>query len=730
MSSNLIRFRGPEGNGRPAPVDVALPHDAVEVSRPVNYRKAWQVLRERGWLIGLFAIAVALGTAYFLEKMPAKYTAKAVLQVELEEQKLIRTDESSGQDLRPSEVLNTIVQNIKNTSVLRRVVRNENLALDPEFLPGTHPRTELQLVRSLSTMVTAKLRQDTRLIDIAVTHRNAAIAERLANSVAHEFIRQNLDARFSTIQAANELLYAEAAKLKQKLELSEKHVQTYKEANETVPMEERQNIVVEKLQEINRRFTEAKAERLARESDFRQMQTLQDDPDAILLLPAVQQDPAVSDLRRKVVDAEARVATLALRYKPKYPKMMQAQRELDDLKQTLRNLASRVPQSVRSTYEAAVAREGSLYIALRDAQLESLNLDKKGIQYNVLHREVQSDRALYDSVLKRLKETDTSKNLERAAIAVVEPAVRPIAAIKFPTALTAAAAFFAAAFGAFTLLYLARITNTSIETVDQAESLLGLPVWAAIPVTKPRRKKLLPHVIAADPGSNCAESFRTLRTTASITAPAQEKKILMFTSADPSEGKSFCSVNHAICQAQEGKRTLLIDLDLRRPSLGESFSLPPETPGVTDYLRGKNSVAELARETPYANLFFLPAGPAIPHPSESLSNGAIARLVEEVTEDFDRVIIDTAPINAVSDAFLVLPLADVICLVVRSGRTPQRAVRRAIELMARAEVPPSGIVLNFLPARNGNGYYHYAPKYRYSKEVYGTNGSARVTTSS
>jgi polysaccharide biosynthesis transport protein len=308
---------------------------------------------------------------------------------------------------------------------------------------------------------------------------------------------------------------------------------------------------------------------------------------------------------------------------------------------------------------------------------------------------------------------------------VVEPAIRPVDPLKLPSLLVAAAAFFVGAFGAFALLYLARIANTSIETVDQAEHLLGVPVWAAIPVAKSSRKKLLPHVIAADPASNCAESFRTLRTTATIAKQESEKKILLFTSADPSEGKSFCSVNHAICQAQEGKVTLLIDLDLRRPSVGASFSLPMQTPGVTDYLLDKNSVMELARPTLYENLFVLPAGPMIPNPSEKLSSGAIRNLLEEASANFDRVIIDTAPINAVSDSFLVLPLADVICLVVRSRRTPQRAVQRAIELMVRANVPPSGIVLNFLPARGGNGYYHYAPQYGYNNGVYGTNGSMK-----
>lgn len=207
---------------------------------------------------------------------------------------------------------------------------------------------------------------------------------------------------------------------------------------------------------------------------------------------------------------------------------------------------------------------------------------------------------------------------------------------------------------------------------------------------------------------------------------------MLFTSADPSEGKTFCSLNHAICQAQEGKLTLLIDLDLRRPSIGENFELPEQTPGVTDYLVDKKPLAELIRSTRYANLYVLPAGPVISHPAEEMTDEAIRPLLEEASQRFDRIIIDTAPINAVSDTFLVLHLAQIICLVVRSGKTSRRAIMRAVELMARANVPPSGIVLNYLPKRSGYGcHYYYAPEKGYSsRKASGAGRSSKALLTS
>ncbi len=705
---------------------LAKPSEIIEVNSPVNFGLMFRAIAEKWWLIALISLGMATAAGYIAKKMPVKYEAKAVLQVDQQEKRLINMDEVSQQDLRPSDVVNTIVQNINNSSVLRRVAHVNHLAADPVFLPkSTNVVTEESAAAALGGMVIAKLRPETRLIDITVTHANPAMAQKLANSVAEEFIRQNLDHRFGTTKAANELLVQEAAKLKAKLESSEIKIQAYKESNQTVSMEERENITLEKLKELNKRNTEAKAERLKWEADLNEIKKIAGNPDAILMMPSVLADPAVSDLRRKVVDQEAQVATLSLRYKPKYPKMIQAQRQLADLRLTLRSLASRVERSIQSSYDGAVAREKNLENALREAQTEALVLGKKGIPYNSLVRDAQADRAVYDSVLKRLKETDLSKGLESASIALVEPASLPFIPLKPSAALIIAAAFLLGFFGTWGAVYLLKLANSSIQTVDQAETILGLPVWAAIPMTHRSKTKLTPHVLVEEPDSICSEGFRTLRASTGMAAREEGKKIILFTSADPSEGKTFCSLNHAICQAQEGKLTLLIDLDLRRPSIGENFSLPPETPGVTDYLVDKKPLAELIRATGYANLFVLAAGPVISSAAEELTDDAIRPLLEEASRRFDRIIIDTAPINAVSDTFLVLHLAELVCLVVRSGKTSRRAIMRAVELMARANVPPSGIVLNYLPQRNGAGnHYYYGPKNGYSRKKVSANGHA------
>jgi capsular exopolysaccharide synthesis family protein len=716
-----------ESNHAAAPALPAAP-EIIEVSQPFNFRALFHLCLEKWPLILSTALLIAGIAAFFTLRVPAKYQAKAVLQVQQEEQRLIGTDAVTLEDLRSPEVLNTIVQNVKNSSVLRRVVEINELASDPDFLPGKKGHySEAKLVRALAGMITVKLRPDTRLIDIVVSHSNPHMAEKLANSVAKEFIEQNLADRFNTTKAANGLLYAEAANLKAKLQKSEEQIQAYKESTQTISIEDRQSIIAENLRDLTRRFTEAQAVRLGLQAELAQINSTATNPAAILALPSVQADTAVAELRKKLVEQEALVAALAVEYQPTFPKLQHAREQLAELEKVLQAFAEKVRSSVQSSYNAALARENNLGQALKQSQAEAMELDRKSVGYNVLMRELQSDRALYDSVLKRLKETDLSKGLSQASIALVEPAMQP-SPLRPPALLIIGGAFGLGFLGSLGLLHLLRSARGSIQTVDDAEHLLQLPVWAAIPAEKGSRKKLA-HITAEDPASFCSESFRTLRTTASLAGGKNENKILLFTSADPAEGKTFCTLNYAICQAQEGKRTLLIDFDLRKPSIGENFDLAPETPGVTDYLLQKTPFSELLQPSPYPDLFVLPAGSGIPNPAEELAKGSILELLSEASQHFDRIVIDTAPINAVSDTFWILPFADLVCLVVKSGRTPHRAVRRAMELMLRANVQPSGVVLNYLPPQSGRGYfYHYGSKYNYGS--YGQNGRAKALLNS
>ena len=271
------------------------------------------------------------------------------------------------------------------------------------------------------------------------------------------------------------------------------------------------------------------------------------------------------------------------------------------------------------------------------------------------------------------------------------------------------------------LVWLLQQLDTSIKSVDHAERLLGLPVLGAVPKNKLVKDGKTRLFMSDDPQSLCAEAFRSLRAAMGLLGREEERKVVLFTSAVPSEGKSFCCANYAVAYAQQGKRTLLIDFDLRKPSLAETFGVKGDLPGVTDVMLGKEPLDKCVQKTRFDNLFLLTAGRMVPNPAELMSGPWAKQLIHDAATKFDHVVLDNAPVNAVSDTLLIVKEAQTICVVMHARKTSSRAVQRALEMIRRAGGRPSGVVLNFLPQSAGSGYYYYysGNKYYGNKGVYG-----------
>ena len=266
--------------------------------------------------------------------------------------------------------------------------------------------------------------------------------------------------------------------------------------------------------------------------------------------------------------------------------------------------------------------------------------------------------------------------------------------------------------------------DTSIKTVDEAESLLGLAVFSVVPQMRGVKNGPTSLVVAEKSGSEAAEAFRTLRTFLSTLGATEKRNVFLFTSAMPEEGKTFCTINYAASLAQLGHKTLLIDADMRRPSV-EARILGQENgrPGLTDYLTGKKDLAAVVQPTSVGNLFFIAGGTLAANPAELLARDGLNALIENALQQYERVVLDSAPINAVSDTLLMMKNVHNVCLVVRAAYTSSRHVVRCVQLLQGAEAPLSGIILNRMPQRRGGrsaAYYDYQHHGKYGKEgVYG-----------
>ena len=779
-----------------------------------DFRRFWHSLLERIWIVAICVLAGLFLALGYLARTPKLYQGHTVLEVEFQEPSFLPTDDSTtrmrSMFLASQEALRTIEQNLINQTLLSRVVRSEGLAADdgrallgqgvvPDKRSSTTQRSEKTpepgaknqstsgvttfspleegLGRAMAGMVRPAIRRGTRLIDLYVTHPDPVMAQRLAEAVGREYIRNSIERRASLTEEALRYLLEEEERLKRNLQRSEAAVADYKAKNPdalqlgggTAATGSQQGsgagsggprggLVEDKLQDLNNKLTGAKADRIRLEGELEQIHQSGDNIDVLLQVPSISAAPMVTEARRTVTQIEAAITTYALRYKDKHPKMIAVKASLADAKEKLRQAVLAQPAILRNAIEQTKATEASLQRALQDQQGVAVALNRTAIGWQELARQAETDRALYESVLRQIKETSLSKDVKANAVSVIEHSPLPQSPVSPRPTRTIFLGLLGGLVAGLAFVLGADALDRSIKTVDQAESTVGLPVFAAVPETtdegtvsrlKRRSKKAFGRsnyrVVVETPESPAAEAFRNLRAALSLLGPEAERKVSLFTSALPNEGKSFTSANYSLALAQQGYRVLLIDGDLRRPTMHKIFRFPNSSnnsdedtaPGVTDCLVGEADIASAARQIPAGEfqlvdehiavtariltatggqLSVLAGGRRAPNPAEILAGPFFGQLVAEAARLFDRVVIDSAPILAVSDTLLMTPHVQTLCIVVRAAKTPRQAVRRALSLLAKSGIRPAGLVLNRLRRSRGVGYYYYYASHGYGKE--------------
>ena len=632
-----------------------------------DFRRYWHAFVERIWIVAICVLAglfLALGN---LARTPKLYQAHTVLEVEFQEPSFVPTNDSTTRTrsvfLASQEALRTIEQNLTNQTLLARVVRSEGLAQDggrallgqsvvADKNSSTTERTEPSqtanrmqnasgvttftpleeaLGRGMAGMVHPVIRRGTRLIDLYVTHGDPAMAQRLAEAVGREYIRNSIERRASSSEDALRYLLEEEERLKRNLQKSEAAATEYKAKNPDALQlgggtaatgsqgsGAKGGLVEDNLQDINGKLSAAKADQIRLEGQLQQVDQLGNNIDTLLAIPSIAAAPMVASARSNIIGIEAAITTLALRYKDKHPRMMAAKASLAEAKVKLREAVLAQRPILRNTIDQIKATEASLQQALQNQQGVAVNLNRTAIGYQELARQAETDRALYESVLRQIKDTNLAKDVKANAVSVIEHSPLPNFPVSPKPTKTILLGLLGGLAVGLALVFGVDALDRSIKTVDQAENTLGLPVFAAVPDTTDegpvsrlkRRSKAFRssnyRVVVETPESPAAEAFRNLRAALSLLGPEAERKVSLFTSAVPNEGKSFTSANYSLALAQQGYRVLLIDGDLRRPNVHKIFRFPnarnnsdeDSAPGVTDCLVGEADVASAARQIP------------------------------------------------------------------------------------------------------------------------------------
>lgn len=682
-----------------------------------DFRHLLRLMKEKALVIVLSTLVCVTLAGVYLFFAPRIYSSRAVIYVEQRDKKVVNIEAVDSEDLEAMEVMKTVEQSLGTDEMMLRVIKANHLDKVAEFGGGNaaNPPSDDQLIKALNSRVSIKVRRGTRLIDIMSKSKDPALAQAIALSFVEEYLHQDLNQRTGTSSMANSFLIREADELKGKLEQSEHDLQTYREQHNALSLEDTQNIVVDSLKDLNQRLGQARAERMKLEADYNQYKLIgNSDPKALLAIPSIATSPLVLDAQRLVNDQRGEIADLSRRYRAEHPKYIQAQSRLAQVESDYEKTIVRVGGEVQTAYQSAVENESKIDAALKQQEQASSDLNKVAIPYNVLMHNVEADRDLYQSILTRLKETDITKLIETDPIRLVETpriSAKPVSP-KAPLVL-AASVFFGFGLG-IGICMLIHSMDTSVRSVEEAEQTLHLPVVAAVPRLKKTKAagtwKGMPMV--SEPYSVTAEAFRSLRTVMEL-KETTDRQVILMTSAIPDEGKTFCSTNAAVAFAQQGYRTLIIDTDLRNPSVATALHCPDEAPGLVDYLTGTCELEKAIQKCDINGLSAITAGKGARNPSELLSSGKLARMFSDaVLAGYERIVLDTAPVNAVSDALRLVKFATSTCLVVRAGHTPARATQRAHAALVNARVLDAGIILNCIPTMQ---YYTYGSNEAYGK---------------
>ena len=682
-----------------------------------DFRQLMRLLKDKARIIIFTTLLCVTLAALYLCVAPRIYSSQAVLYVEQRDKKVVDIQDVDQEDLEAMETMKTVEQSLSTDEMMLRVIQANHLADVAEFSGGNpkEPATDDQLIKALTKHVSIKVRRGTRLIDIVTKSKDPVLAQAIAQSFVDEYLRLDMDQRTGISTTANSFLLQEADRLKAKLEESEHAVQEYREKHNALSLEQSQNIVVDSLKDLNTRLGEARADRIKVEADYSQVKLIGvSDPKALLAIPSIATSPFVLDAQHAVNDQSGEIAALSRQYRAEHPKYIQAQSRLAQLQADLDKSIVRAAGDLQTAYQSALENEQKLQVALTQQEQTSSDLNKVAIPYNSLVHNADADRDMYQSIMTRLKETDVTKLIQSAAVRMIEtPRVtsKPVSP-KIPLVLFVSV-FFGIGLGVGVCLLIHSL-DTSVRSVEEAEHTLNLPVIAAVPKLRKSKAagswKGMP--IISEPYSVTAEAFRSLRTVLEL-KDETDRQVLLMTSAIQDEGKTFCSTNTAVALSHQGYRTLIIDLDLRNPSVAKALHCPTGTPGLSDFLSGSVPIEKAIQTTEIKGLSVITAGSTASNPAELLTGEKLARLFNDaVIAGFERVILDTPPVNAVSDALHLVKYASSTCLVIRAGFTPAKASQRAYAALVGARVLDVGIVLNCIPSMK---YYTYGSTAAYGK---------------
>ena len=703
----------------------------------IDLRHLWHVVRQSwGGILGL-CIVVSLLTVLWVMRIDPVYQASTTIMIESQEAKTVSIEEVYGQPPGIREYFLTQFEIIRNRDVAERVADELDLWNNPLFAPPsaaeskTSPtldvrnwlssfyaapadtnaaavddqeRSRAAVINRFMSQLSVEPVEFTQLVVVSFESTDRKLAAEIVNTLARVYIQSQLDAKLQSTQAAGSWLTGRLQDLKAKLDASQQELQTYRDREEILDMSGGQTVDAQELNELTTRLGEARQARVGAENIYRELGgNANYSVEQLMNMPAVLQHPLVLDLAKNVTDAQQEVANLARRYGPEHPKMIAAVARDQSAKSELKQQVMQVAASIEKEYRVVLRNEQNLDQQLATVKEEVASSNRKQFRLRELEQQVEADQRLYEMFFNRAKETSETMGFQSAHARVVEKATPPISPIKPNKLNIVLIAFLLSAIVGVGLAILRDLLDNTLNSPDDVVERLGAPLLGVLPNIKMAKGHSGPFLgYLEDNKSAFAESVRSLRTGLMLTGLEKPHKVTVVTSTNPGEGKSTVAINLASALAQM-ESVLLIDADLRRPSIAAAFKFPSGTPGLSNVLALSARVDDCVQKTD-AGFDVLPAGVLPPNPQEILATQQFRKLLKQLGEHYDRIIIDSAPINAVSDSLILATLADSLVYVAKADETPLKLILKNINLIKHSNLPITGVVLNRLDTKKQRGY--------------------------
>ena len=553
--------------------------------------------------------------------------------------------------------------------------------------------------------------ENSRILQIGYLSDNPAVSMKVADAVAQAFIEKLVDMQMEVSGYSISWMSQKSEVQRKKLEESEQELQVYKKQQDIVTIEDKVTVLPERLADLSRNMTVSETKKKELLAVYNQVKNVR--KEQLESIPAVVKNVSLESINQKIIMADQKISELSKKYGPKHPKMITAKNELESLKGKKYSELEKVVETIKNEYQLAEGNERDLKGLVDQTRFEAERFGEKSIQLGMLQRKVDTNRFLYDALVKKMKERDITERNQSVNVWIIEKAELPEDPAKPNKKRNILLGIILGLFGGIGLAFFFEYLDNTVKTPEDVEEKFNIPVISTIDLIKDKKQTVVQNLMG-DASSLIAESFKGMRTAVLLSSADNPPKILLVSSFTPGEGKSSISAGLAMSLAHAGKKVLLIDADMRRPVQHKNFNFE-NTSGLSSLLAGVTGETEIKMEQPVENLYIITSGPVPPNPSELLSSKKLKDLLSRVSSDFDMIIIDTPPLASVTDPVILSKHVDGVILVTWAGKTTYEMLAKGLKQLREVNAPLTGLVLNRFNAKKSGYYYNYGDYY-YSSE--------------